>query len=703
MDAKTAAPPAFAVAADTSWSTDRPDTLKSDDSFAIFGRFGDMEAGAEGLYHRDTRHLSKLAVTLDGARPRLLSAAVSADNATLVCDLACPAPDPNLDMGDDGNEILLRRETFLWRDTRHDALSVTNWSGRPQRVTLTIAFAADFADLFEIRGTPRARHGKLHRPDITDTAVTLACAGLDGALRRTALVFAPRPDALDAADADYSLDLNPGETRRVTISIRCDMAPDAQDSSESRMTDWCADFPSARRAARRHRQALRHEIATIATGRAVPDAALRRARDDLLMLTTATGFGPYPYAGVPWFSTAFGRDAIITALQVLWLAPALARGTLCYLAANQATSFDPESDAEPGKILHEARDGEMARNGEVPFRRYYGSVDSTPLFVMLAGAYLRRTGDIAFLRTLWPNLEAALTWIDRYGDADGDGFVEYGRSSKDGLLNQGWKDSRDSIFHEDGALAHGPIALCEVQAYVFAAKQAAADVAAALGLPARAADLTAQAARLQRKFDAAFWDETLACYVLALDGAKRPCRVLASNAGHALFAGIALPHRVAPVAAHLMGERFFSGWGIRTIATGQPRYNPMSYHNGSVWPHDNALIGLGLARYGHKADAAKLFDALLAAAACDPRTRLPELFCGLPRSAGKSPTAYPVACAPQAWAAGALPALLDACTNLRFNLEAGTATATDPTLPASLKHLRIANLPVGPHRATISL
>jgi glycogen debranching enzyme len=654
-----------------------------------------MAAGAEGLYHRDTRHLSRFTVTLDGARPRSLSTAVSDDNSRLTCDLACPAPHPNLDMGDDGNEILLRRETFLWRETRHDLISVTNFSSLPQALTVAISFAADFADLFEIRGTVRIRHGDLLRPAQTASSVTLACRGVDAALRTTTIAFTPAPDTLDHRRASYTLHLAPGATIRISAATVCATNPDAGARPPS--------YIPARQAARRQTRALRLAAAAITTGNTLADAALRRARDDLIMLTTRTAHGLYPYAGVPWFSTAFGRDGIITALQVLSFAPGLARGVLGYLAANQATTTDPRADAEPGKILHEARDGDMARTGEVPFHRYYGAVDSTPLFVMLAGAYLRRTGDLACIRAIWPNIQAALAWIDTYGDADGDGFIEYGRKSPDGLVNQGWKDSRDSIFQEDGALAEGPIALCEVQGYVYAAKQAAAAIAIALGQPETANRLTRAAATLERKFNEKFWDESLGTYVLALDGAKRPCRVLASNAGHALFTGIATPDRAQRVADLLMGEAFFSGWGIRTIAAGQPRYNPLSYHNGSVWPHDNALIGLGLAHYGRAADAARLFDALLATAATQDRYRLPELFCGLPRGAGSAPTSYPVACAPQAWAAGALPALLDACLGLTFNPEAGTASAASPVLPASLPGVSLSNLAAGAQRITLSL
>lgn len=689
----------FSVAEDTSWSVDRPHTLKSDDCFAIFGRFGDMEADAEGVYYRDTRHLSQLSVMLNNARPRLLSSAIKPDNSALLFDLGMQAAIRNTDMGDDGNEILLRRESFLWRNMRHDRLNITNWSSLPQKVTISISFNSDFADLFEIRGTKRARRGTLQIPVCDGQKVTMACLGLDGETRSTSVGFEPRPDSLKGGLAVYAFEIPAGGQREVTLAIQCgDEAGAGLDAPAAAGT-----FTIAQQCAQQRNRTRRCAVAWVTSGNIQIDSALRRSRDDLLMLTTQTEYGPYPYAGVPWFSTAFGRDAIITSLQVLWSAPDLARGVLQYLAANQATEINQASDAEPGKILHEARDGDMARSGEVPFRRYYGSVDSTPLFLMLAGAYFDRTGDLEFAAKLWPHVEAALNWMDHYGDADGDGFVEYGRQSADGLVNQGWKDSRDSIFHEDGALAVGPIALCEVQAYVFAAKLAAGKIAGALGMSAQAEALRAQAKTLRARFDAAFWDDALGFYVLALDGKKKPCRVLASNAGHALFAGIALPERAAKVADLLMTPAFFSGWGIRTIAEGQKRFNPMSYHNGSVWPHDNALIGIGFGRYGRRQDAARLFDAMLATAVSGDHCRLPELFCGLARAGSCAPTSYPVACAPQAWAAGALPALLNACIGIEFDAQAGFKMAESPVLPSGIQQLRVRNLDAGGRKLAFSM
>jgi glycogen debranching enzyme len=421
---------------------------------------------------------------------------------------------------------------------------------------------------------------------------------------------------------------------------------------------------------------------------------IRRCVSDFYMLVTETPHGLYPYAGVPWFSTVFGRDGLIAGLETLWLDPSIARGVLCYLAAHQAKAYDAAADAEPGKILHETRQGEMAKLGEVPFRHYYGSVDSTPLFVLLAGAYFERTGDLAFIRSIWAHIEAALRWIETDGDRDGDGFVEYGRKTEEGLANQGWKDSHDSVFHADGSLARGPIALAEVQAYVYGAWRAAALLGRALGLKLHAGDWQNKADVLRRRFDEVFFDEEMGLYILALDGDKKPCRVRASNAGHALFTGIAFKERAGAVVSALMDRSFFSGWGVRTIASTEARYNPMSYHNGSIWPHDNALIAAGFARYGYRHEAARIFDGICAASTYIDLRRLPELFCGFPRRRHQGPTFYPVACAPQAWAAAAPIFLLQSCLGLGLDPAAGQITFERPILPDFLQEVVLRGLKI---------
>jgi glycogen debranching enzyme len=435
--------------------------------------------------------------------------------------------------------------------------------------------------------------------------------------------------------------------------------------------------------------------ASIETSNDIFNEVLCQAMADLNILLTETPQGRYPYAGIPWYSTTFGRDGLITAMQMLWVDPRIAEGVLRRLAFYQAKQTDPLADAEPGKILHEMRGGEMAALREVPFACYYGSVDSTALFVLLAGLYFERTGDIETLKQLWPAIEAGLKWIDGPGDPDRDGFVEYQRASEQGLANQGWKDSYDAIFHADGQLAEGYIALAEVQGYVFAGKRLAARSARALGKADVAKRLDAEAERLADQFEKAFWCEDLGTYALALDGKKKPCKVRSSNAGQLLFSGMVREDRARKVAADLLRPHFFTGWGIRTIAYGEARYNPMSYHDGSIWPHDNALITLGLARYGLKRSVGQVFKGLFDAATYMDLRRLPELFCGFRREKHRGPTLYPVACAPQAWASATPFTLLEAALGLEFDAVKGEIRLKNPYLPEFLDEVILRDLQLG--------
>jgi glycogen debranching enzyme len=513
-------------------------------------------------------------------------------------------------------------------------------------------------------------------------------------VRRTRIVVDPLPDTATPTGAAWDLRLAPGEKCVLNIAMHCerDGRPNTGTGPEAALAAL-AGWHAKRRA----------EIAQISTDQPRFNEWLGASRADLDMLTTETSYGLYPYAGIPWFSTVFGRDGLITALQCLWLDPALAAGTLRYLAAHQAETAEPAAEAEPGKILHETRQGEMAAVGEVPFGRYYGSVDATPLFAVLAAAHYTRTGDLAFARELWPNIEAALLWISRFGDRDGDGFIEYQHRSGKGLVNQGWKDSDDPIFHADGSLATAPIALVEVQAYVYAAYRGAAELARALAMSDRARELETAAARLRDRFEAAFWLDDLGSYALALDGAKRPCRVRTSNAGHVLMAGLAAPDRAARVAETLMAPGSFSGWGIRTVAESEARYSPISYHNGSVWPHDNALIALGFARYGLRGPLLAVLSGLFDAASLFELTRLPELFCGFSRRSRTGPTGYPVACTPQAWSAAAAFGLLGAALGISFAPAECQIRFTRPTLPPWLGEVRLSNLHLGEASADLVL
>src|SRR6266550_8353707 len=677
----------FRIEASGAFREPRTRVLKHDDTFAVLNQFGDIlgESGSpDGLYHRDTRHLSQLELRVNGNRPLLLSADPGEDNALLTVDLANP------DMVDaDGAAlhrelIYINRRKFVWQGAYNELLLVHNFDLAPHAVTIGLGFAADFVDVFEVRGQHRAKRGRRSAERLSGEAVVLRYCGLDGVERDTHLRFEPPPARLDTSSAQFILKLKGGEGTRIVLRVDCG-APSKEKWGVRR-------YYGALRAARHALRQASGRAASLEGSNAVFNELVRRSVADLYMLMTDTPHGPYPYAGIPWYSTVFGRDGIITALLTLWTDPTIAKGVLSFLAAEQATEIDPERDAEPGKILHEMRQGEMARLGEVPFARYYGSVDATPLFVMLAGEYYARTGDIETVRALWPNALAALRWIDAYGDLDQDGFVEYDRQSATGLINQGWKDSADSIFHVDGRLADGPIALCEVQAYVYGAKRHAAMLARAIGDPAMAFRFEDEANVLRVRFEAAFWCDELSTYGLALDGAKRLCRVVSSNAGHTLLTGIAERSRAERVAETLLGVGCFSGWGIRTVARSAARYNPISYHNGSVWPHDNAVIALGLARYGLKSGVLRIFKGLFQAASYMDLRRLPELFCGFAWRQLTAPTLYPVACAPQAWASATVFGLLQASLGLSFDQTGDEIRFERPVLPDFLDKLHLRGL-----------
>jgi glycogen debranching enzyme len=685
----------YYIATKSAPADERVRVLKYGSMFAVFEQLGDMchqGLGEQGIFFDGTRYLSEMLVRLWNERPLLLNSTIEPNNFLFTADLT------NLDVSRGENVVIHRgtlhalRSRFLWRGASYEEFRFCNYGMETLSVPLSILFDADFADIFEVRGMTRERRGRLLPPDSGADFLVLGCDGLDGIERRTRIQVSPSPREMLEREMKFRFDLQPKEEFQLRISIACE--PDEQR----------AMVPG-------YSEAMRHAESEMRSGlRATPHVSspnsrfndwMRRSSADVQMMTVGNPEANYPYAGVPWFSTVFGRDGIITALEMLWVEPELAKGVLEFLASTQAIEVDRANEAEPGKILHELRRGEMANLHEIPFAKYYGTVDATPLFVMLAGAYYERTGDRALIQQIWPNIRAALDWIDNYGDRDGDGFVEYAAQGNRGLVQQGWKDSNDSIFHADGSIAEPPIALCEVQGYVYAAKLAAARLCALLGDDIASAILLGQAANLRDRFEDAFWCKDLNVYALALDGHKRPCRVRTSNAGHCLFTGIARPDHGNAVAQTLFAKDFFSGWGIRTLASGEARYNPLSYHNGSIWPHDNALIASGLAKYGFKNLAGKILLALMDVSSMLELHRLPELYCGLERRPGEGPTLYPVACAPQAWAAAASFLLIESCLGLTIQGSENRVIFNRPCLPEGIPQLSIRGLRIG--KATVDL
>lgn len=671
--------------------------LNHADSFAIFDLAGDIPlAGAEeyGLFHRGTRFLDRLELHLDDSFPVLLNSATSDEGSEIVSHLA------NSDQRRDG-EIVLERDTVaierrktLLDDTLYESLHLHNYGRDDLDLKLSVLFAADFADMFELRGVSRSRRGELMPAAIRDDRVVFAYRGLDGVMRKTEVAFLGGHWVLGSNRADLRLRLQPGQNASTEIQVRC---------GSDRIESTTREFESALTTVRADRQTWSGQFPVLYSNNEVFNDWINRSLHDLALLRTVSPQGSYVYAGIPWFATVFGRDGLITALETLAFAPELAKGTLRTLAARQGERFDPQRDEEPGKILHEMRHGEMAAIGEVPFGRYYGSVDSTPLFLVLLSEYMERTADLELLRELWPAAVAAMEWIDGRGDADGDGYVEYARRTSRGLINQGWKDSHDAISHADGSLAEAPIALAEVQAYVYAARCGLARAARRLQRGVDASTWEAKAAELRDRFNRDFWWEEEGCFVIGLDGEKQPCRIVSSNAGHCLFGGIAELDKAQRVLARLMRDDMFCGWGIRTLSSGACRYNPMSYHNGSVWPHDNAVIAAGFSRYGGGAQAGQLLTALFDTSLATPDRRLPELFCGFPRRFEHQPVPYPVACKPQAWAAGSVFLLLQAVLGLSIEAWERRITFHNTALPRWLERLEIRGLCVRDARVDLSI
>ncbi|MBX6423932.1 amylo-alpha-1,6-glucosidase [Thermosulfurimonas sp. F29] len=661
-------------------------TFKHGDTFALFNAEGDIRPGGLGelgLYHRGTRFLSRLELFCCETRPFLLGSALSPDGILIQVNLT----NPDLFFGEvflPRGAIHLRRTKLLYEGDYYEEIVFTNYAFRELELPVTLAFGADFVDIFEVRGTPRRRRGHTLPPEVEEDVVRIRYHGLDGVVRTVEITFSEKPERISPTEARFLLHLAPKERINLGLAVRC------VEGREERS----GNFRSALFLRRRERKEFTRSSVRVESSNEYFNRWLERSEYDLFMMLTRTPYGLYPYAGIPWFNTVFGRDGLIVGLQTLWFNPDIARGVLEVLARTQATEHDPSRDAEPGKIVHEMRFGEMASTGEIPFGRYYGSVDATPLFIILAGTYFERTQDLEFLKRLWVHLELALEWMEHYGDLDGDGLIEY-RPSEEGLVNKGWKDSHDSVFHRDGTFPEPPVALVEIQGYLYRAYLEMARMARALAKHDLVLSFLSRAEGVREKLRRLFFPPGADFPALALDGRKRPCLVKTSNPGHLLFAEVLSEEEARDLAGRLFEPDLFSGWGVRTLSRKEVFYNPVSYHNGSVWPHDNALIAQGLASYELKVPLERIFRGLFEASHYFPHHRLPELFCGFNRRAGEGPVSYPVACSPQAWASGSVFMLLSASLGLKFT---GKGLAfIRPRLPEFLSWVRLTGLRVGEH------
>jgi glycogen debranching enzyme len=673
--------------------------LKDREIFLCSRMDGDVavaQISGEGFYAHDTRHLSELRLEVGGARPVALSHSASEDRAVLDATNATLRSDPSLPVPQ--LSLSITRELLIASGRLYLLVRVRNFLREAVETSVSLALSADFADMFEVRGLPlREARGHALAPRQTERGLTFAYLGEDEAWRETVVELDPLPERLEleegSAKAAWDVALAPHRAVEVLVTAEPSIAGRRRPRRRLATAAEVLTAVEARWSAR---------CTSVESDNDRFDDMLNTSSRDLRALIMPAADGQIVAAGIPWYVAPFGRDALVSAGEALILNPDLLRDALAVLAKLQAKDDDPWRDAEPGKILHELRAGELAGAGLIPHTPYYGTVDATPLFLMRAAEYYSWTGDLDTLRMLRPALDRALQWIDEYGDRDGDGFVEYQRRSAGGLRNQGWKDSEDSIVHADGSLAEGPIALVEAQGYVYAAKQSIADVYDALSLPEVARRLRSEASALRAAFNEAFWNPDEGTFALALDGRKRQVASVTSNPGHCLHCGIVDPARAGAVVERLMAQDMFSGWGVRTLSSRNPAYNPMSYHNGSVWPHDNAIIAAGLKRYGHRDAVERIASCLFEVAVDASDSRLPELYCGFDRAERSAVVAYPVACIPQAWAAAAPFLILQAMLGLSPNAPAGALTIERPALPDWLGRLRLQGLRIGEATATLS-
>jgi glycogen debranching enzyme len=677
--------------------------LKDSDLFLITERDGSVPGAGDhglGLYYHDIRFLRTYEFQINGQSPVALGS-VSGGGYRSSLQLTNPelgaAPGaviPRETLGIEWARALDGRALAL-----SDTITIRNWGRLSVDLDVRLRFDARVEDVFQVRGLLEERLGRQDAPEWEHGVLRFRYHGKDGLLRSLSVFL---PDALapdGTTGAGTSIRLESRAETRLNLRLVVQEAPDeATDRVGPPSHDLVGPRPGS---PTRPSDAWPGGIARVNSDSLALNQTLTRSFADLQLLRSSIRDHDFIAAGIPWFATLFGRDSLIASLQLLPYDSRTAAETLRLLATLQGTRVDEWRDEEPGKILHELRVGEMARSGEIPHGRYYGTVDATPLFLIVLAEYSRWTGELSLFVELEDNVRRALEWIDQYGDLDGDGYVEYRSNSEHGLINQGWKDSGDAIVDQRGAIAEPPIVLVEVQAYIYAAKVGIAELYARRGDAGRAEQLRSEAEALRNRFNRDFWLDSLGCYALALEARKQPLRVVSSNAGHALWCGIADTDKARRVAQRLMAPDMYSGWGVRTLSASSPAYTPIGYHLGTVWPHDSALVAAGLKRYGDSAHAGRIFDGLAAAALDFEHHRLPELLTGFSRGRYDAPIRYPVACHPQAWAAGSLPFLLAQLLGLQPEAFEGRLRVVDPWMPGFVDVLELAGVRVG--GATVDL
>ncbi|WP_144594023.1 amylo-alpha-1,6-glucosidase [Priestia flexa] len=662
--------------------------IKENDLFLLTDQMGNITKNHQyglGLYTKDTRFLSGLNIKINGEDPILLA---SDADETYMATIRLTNPhiknEENLILWRESIEIL--RERFIYDGVLYETIKLKNYFPKRVDFTITVHMDVDFNDMFIVRGFQTGHVGKRSGQIISEQSLVFKYVGADDIYRATNIAWnRPSTSVTEKGQVEFHFSLDHEEVEEVVFTIQPQIGqeePKAKLPVEIALSQLKDSYTK-----------WEEKSTKVQTDHESLQRLINRGMNDLRVLLTNVGYGEFPVAGLPWFGVPFGRDSLIAALQMLPFNSSIAKGTLLTMAAYQGETLNSWRDEQPGKIMHEIRYGELANTNQIPFTPYYGTIDATPLFLILLTEYVKWTGDLKLVYRLENNIEKALMWIDEYGDRDGDLFLEYHQESSKGIANQGWKDSADSVVHRDGEYAKTPIALAEVQGYAYQAKAEVANLYEQIGKKEKAEKLRKEAVRLKEKFEQEFWMDDVLFYAIALDEHKKKVGTITSNPGHILFADMLNPEKVEHVANMLLSDKMFSGYGIRTMGKGEAGYNPMSYHDGSIWPHDNSMILLGLSKVGKQREANKVIEGLIDASAHFEYDRLPELFCGYSKTDGK-PVKYPVACSPQAWAAGTPLTFIQTMLQL-FPNSMKKQIVINPALLDSMNNLTVEHIQIG--------